>query len=255
MVLQDVDPSLAARQALHWYNAGDEVSVNAADSASRVSGALTQLQVPVVAGVVPRTLEPDCKLYLLCALSTDAAKRATRGAFQEVDGLLGCGVYCTTLLAGAQEPGLEVLVVRSLPGRPELEGIGIKVVESLDPAGQWRDEGFAGCWLPPGVCPVGDPKGELCLRASALTKATLQRPTSTFSDDRMAEVRRTMWILVGSHPHRLQRWRLYAQLISWPVLALTAAVALVSVVLARLEMYRAAAGAATIAAVFGLSVV
>lgn len=264
MVHENIDPSLAARQALHWYRA--EVDVAGADPAVQGSAPKPDtISEAKTRGVIPETLNVDSKLYLFCGLLNDEATRALKGRhpdIQEVEGLLGLGVYCSLCLTDAQSHGRDVLVVRALPGPPssghhgldDERGIGIKVLKAPDPSGHWRDEGFAGCWLPSGMSPVADPKGELCLKAAVLTKASLHRPSSSWGSDRSAEVRATVWKILGSHPSAVHRLRLKAQLISWPVVALTATTSLVSFFFLRNQMYPAAGGAAVVAGMFSLAI-
>eukprot|EP00933_Yihiella_yeosuensis_P075030 TRINITY_DN84163_c0_g1_i1.p1 TRINITY_DN84163_c0_g1~~TRINITY_DN84163_c0_g1_i1.p1 ORF type:complete len:237 (+),score=36.93 TRINITY_DN84163_c0_g1_i1:106-711(+) len=198
----------------------------------------------------------DSKLYLFCGLEADAAELAVRGgqsSFKEVDGLLGQGIYCTTRLDVASKRNLNtVVVVRAFPGGKLDLGRGIKVVDTPDPGGQWQIEGFVGCWMPPAICPVADPKGELCLRSDILGKTTFHR--SAWSADKSSDVRATEWLLLSSLPHGPLRWRLSAELISWPVLALTVLIALVALAFLWIGMYQAAGGAAAVAGIFSLAI-
>mmetsp|Transcript_16576 Transcript_16576/g.58066 ORF Transcript_16576/g.58066 Transcript_16576/m.58066 type:complete len:268 (+) Transcript_16576:106-909(+) len=265
MVLDKVDLALHAQQALRglqWHNDGAGEGPGSSSSTSAPAqehpcGLVQRLRRSE--GVAPDTLELGLKLYAFCGLPPEEARRAAKGkgdAFQEVDGLLGRGVYCSLSAEVASGQDRELLLVRFFPaGEDEDPGYcGIKVTTEPDPSGLWQEEGFAGCWQPLELSTIRDPRGELCIRASAITKATLHNPDSWLgSADRSVEVRTTSRRLAAGIPGTLQRWKFQAGLVRWTSVGFAAASMLLALLLAWFRCYGSACGALCVAFIFGVS--
>jgi len=209
------------------------------------------------AGVPSSSLEVGYKFYALCGLSHASTKDFVAGRFHEVEGLLGRGVYCSLDLESARGAGdkREVVLLRFFPGgeKSPPEGFaGIKVTTT--PCSTWREEGFAGCWLPTVCSPIGDGQGELCLRADIISKATKYDPGSWGGgQDRSVEVRQSARTLATGIPQIIERWRYQAGLVQWAGLAIAGGAVIVAGTLVRFSFYGSAAAAGCIALMFGLS--
>jgi len=266
MVLDGADASLFAQQALRGLDVGDtspETHASAPSSEGKSAAPCGKPHSRSHHGCYRTTA--GTKLYAFCGMTPTVAKCAARccaslgvglrdvvGA--ETEGLLGRGVYCSANLRTAKGVGAEVVLVRIVPDGAFEDQVqerfaGIKVVLEPDPVGHWREEGYAGCWLPPGLGPVMDVRGELCVRAEAIVKAT-PYPQSALSADQSADVRKSVWALACDIPGARQRFLFRARLVHWPSIGIAAAAFLVSLFMARLHFWGSACGAVAIAAMF-----
>mmetsp|Transcript_56412 Transcript_56412/g.132303 ORF Transcript_56412/g.132303 Transcript_56412/m.132303 type:complete len:269 (+) Transcript_56412:58-864(+) len=264
--------------AVPWYSKGERSSdehttyVGAAEAHSSVAihhGSENRWSLCPQRGsragtAVLESLEEERKFYAFCGMSKDAAARAcskhtVKGRlrrdgpqFEEVEGLIGKGVYCSTDPVHATGQGPELVVVRFFPGKGEC-GRGIKIMSAPDPYGLWREEGYAGCWLPKGITDLEDPRGELCIREEAITDATIHTPSKTFSVDKSPEVVATEWLLLRSHPSVLKRWSRRAELVKWPLVGASSVCVLSSAGLLSFGLYGPGLGTLAIAVVFGIA--
>lgn len=249
-----------ALQGLSWFTnrGGSASSTGPAEPPPLPPAEQLARRLGTTRGVPAGSVELCRKFYAFCGLPKAAARRAASGTFEEVDGLLGMGVYCTLSLEVARGPNFdrEVLLVRFYPAGIDerLPCCGIKVTNDPDRMGYWREEGFAGCWQPLDFASIRDPRGELCIRSDCISKASAHHPQAAFgSGDRSVEVRKTARCLADGIPGTLMRLQFRAGLVRWTSVAFALASLLAALGLLWARCFGSASGALCIAVMFWIS--
>lgn len=138
-------------------------------------------------------------------------------------------------------------VARLFPARfsggSHIAGGGLKIASRFDPDGQWRAEGFAGCWLPPGVAKISDPRGEFCIRPDAIMRVNAASEADMKCHP---EIRQTEWLLLTSHPRCSHRFRRKMRMARWPAVLLGTTAACAGIGLGSHGFYGLAMGAGSV---------